>query len=572
MPAFKFRYRHWLVPVSTIAFTAVAATVIFTLRSHAENAVKITLTLSRAEQLMAQLDGIVENAIRHGAIPEDLAEIEAIDQQLNQLWEKLSQTNFNAQQLAQLQASSERYGTALRQEIRLLQAGDREAAEEIDDGIVDPEFARIAEMLQAGGNMAIQQATIANREADIGTILSLVLAALCVSIVAQRLEQARHKSEVAATEQLLAQERESALRHERDKLEQRVHERTQELEEKNQSLTSLLAQLQTTQQELIQSEKMAALGSLIAGIAHEINTPLGAIKAAAGNLEKALTTVMTQLPELSLRLTSQQQHDLFDLLEDTLHHQPLLSSREKRPLRKQLQSQLESADIPSPRRLADRLIDLGAYDSIDRYLPILQDENREWSLQLAYNLNRLYGNRQIIQNAVERASKIVFSLKNYARVDLGKEPTAVNVVEGIETVLSLYHNQLKRGIEIVTNYRSLPEIQGYPDELIQVWTNLIHNAIHAMAEIGTLTISTQVEADQVIVQIGDTGHGIDRTARDRIFEPFFTTKPQGEGSGLGLHIVQNIIEKHHGDIQVNSQIGETVFTVKLPISYSVEFG
>ena len=497
MPAFNFRYRHWLVPVSTIAFTAVAATVIFTLRSHAENAVKITLTLSRAEQLMAQLDGIEENAIRHGSIPEDLAEIEAIDQQLNQLWENLSQTNFNARQLAQLQASSERYGTALRQEIRLLQAGDREAAEAIDDGIVDPEFARIAEMLQEEGNRAIRQATIANRDADIGTMLSLVLAALCVSIVVQRLEQARRKSEVAATEQLLAQEREAALRHERDKLEQRVHERTQELEEKNQSLTSLLAQLQTTQQELIQSEKMAALGSLIAGIAHEINTPLGAIKAAAGNLEKALATVMTQLPELSLRLTSQQQHDLFDLLEDTLHHQPLLSSREKRPLRKQLQSQLESAGIPSPRRLADRLIDLGAYDSIDRYLPILQDENREWSLQLAYNLNRLYGNRQIIQNAVERASKIVFSLKNYARVDLGKEPTAVNVVEGIETVLSLYHNQLKRGIEIVTNHRSLPEIQGYPDELIQVWTNLIHNAIHAMAETGILTISTQVEADQV---------------------------------------------------------------------------
>ena len=567
MPAVNFRDRRWLVPVSTVAFTAVAAAVIFSFRSHAENAVKITLTLSRAEQLMAQLDGIEENAIRHGSVPEDLQEIEAIDQQLKQLWDNLSQSSFNAQQLAQLQASSERYGQALRQEIRFLQAGDLEAAEEIDDGIVDPEFARIAEMLQAGGSSAIQQAKIANREADIGTMLSLVLAALCVSIVVQRLEQARRKSELAATEQLLSLEREAALRHERDQLEQRVQARTQELEGKNKALTDLLDQLQATQQELIQAEKMAALCFFNDWLSNEIYTPLGAIQAASGNLEKALAMVMTQLPELSSRLTSEQQQDLFDLLDRTLHHKPLLSSREKRPLRKQLQSQLESANIPSPRQLADRLLDLGAYDSIDRFLPILQDDNREWSLQLAYNFNRLHGNRKTIQNAVERASKIVFSLKNYTRVDHNKEPTIVHVLDGIETVLSLYHNQLKRGIELVTNYDSLPDIQGYPDELIQVWTNLIHNAIHAMTDAGTLTLSTQAAADQVVVQISDTGHGIDPAVRDRIFEPFFTTKPQGEGSGLGLHIVRNIIEKHQGDIQVASQPGKTVFTVKLPISF-----
>ena len=355
-------------------------------------------------------------------MPEDLQEIEAIDQQLKQLWDNLSQSSFNAQQLAQLEASSERYGQALRQEIRFLQAGDLEAAEEIDDGIVDPEFARIAEMLQAGGSSAIQQAKIANREADIGTMLSLVLAALCVSIVVQRLEQARRKSELAATEQLLSLEREAALRHERDQLEQRVQARTQELEGKNKALTDLLDQLQATQQELIQAEKMAALGNLIAGIAHEINTPLGAIQAASGNLEKALAMVMTQLPELSSRLTSEQQQDLFDLLDRTLHHKPLLSSREKRPLRKQLQSQLESANIPSPRQLADRLLDLGAYDSIDRFLPILQDDNREWSLQLAYNFNRLHGNRKTIQNAVERASKIVFPSKIILGLTIIKNP------------------------------------------------------------------------------------------------------------------------------------------------------
>jgi signal transduction histidine kinase len=140
-----------------------------------------------------------------------------------------------------------------------------------------------------------------------------------------------------------------------------------------------------------------------------------------------------------------------------------------------------------------------------------------------------------------------------------------SLTEGIETILTLYQNQLKQGVEVIRNYRDLPPILCYPDELNQVWTNLIHNALQAMANRGTLILEVTQVAAQAQISITDSGSGIPPEIKSKIFEPFFTTKPPGEGSGLGLDIVKKIITKHGGQITVESQPGRTTFSVLLPI-------
>ena len=165
---------------------------------------------------------------------------------------------------------------------------------------------------------------------------------------------------------------------------------------------------------------------------------------------------------------------------------------------------------------------------------------------------------------------IVFALKSYARQDNSGQMTRANITDGIDVVLTLYHNQLKQGIEVIKNYESVPEILCYPEELNQVWTNLIHNAIQAMGDRGKLTITVTEQNNGVLVQITDSGAGIPAEIKDKIFTPFFTTKPAGEGTGLGLDIVSKIIDKHRGTIEVESEPGNTVISVWLPVSFSLE--
>jgi signal transduction histidine kinase len=202
---------------------------------------------------------------------------------------------------------------------------------------------------------------------------------------------------------------------------------------------------------------------------------------------------------------------------------------------------------------------------VEPFISLIQSSQGTWVLQLIYNLSRIQGNNRTIETAVERASKIVFALKSYARFDQSGEKQLVLLVEGIETVLELYHSKLKQGIEIVRRYETIPDFWGYPDELVQVWTNLIHNAIQAMDGKGILEIVAAVVNNQVVVEVIDSGVGIAIEIQPNIFKPFFTTKPQGEGSGLGLSISQTIIEKHEGHIEVKSQPGCTTFIVYLPL-------
>jgi signal transduction histidine kinase/CBS domain-containing protein len=335
------------------------------------------------------------------------------------------------------------------------------------------------------------------------------------------------------------------------------------LRHKNEELANTLQQLQATQQELIHSEKMAALGQLVAGIAHEINTPLGAIRASANNTTNAIEESLSELPQLYQRLSPQQQTEFFALLNKSLQNELQVTTKEKRQFKRTLNQQLEANQIAEAHLIADMLTDIGIYENIEVFLSLFQSPDVQWILQLIYNLARLPMNCKNITIAVERAAKIVFALKNYARYDNSGRKQLALIQDGIETVLDLYHNQIKKGIEVSRDYQNLPPILCYPDELMQVWTNLIDNAIHAMKGKGNLEISILEQDNQILVQVTDFGTGIPPEIQDKIFEAFFTTKPPGEGSGLGLDIVAKIIKKHDGKISVDSVPGRTTFSVWL---------
>ncbi len=340
-------------------------------------------------------------------------------------------------------------------------------------------------------------------------------------------------------------------------LETQVTERTQELSE-------TLNYLQATQNELIQSEKMAALGQLVAGVAHELNTPLGAIRSSAGNMTKFLGQTLSNLPSLFQSLSPTEAENFFTLLNTSLQKDMSLTAKEERKLKRSLISQLQDEDIDDADDIADTLVDMGIYDA-DEFLVLLQKGDRDRIFEMAYKLSEIQRGTQTINTATDRASKVVFALKNYARYDSSEVMIQSDIVEGIETVLTLYQNNIKQGVEVLRNFQKIQPILCYVDQLNQVWTNLIHNALQAMDNKGTLIIDIIQEDNYVKVAVTDSGKGIPAEVMPRIFEPFFTTKPPGEGSGLGLDIVKKIIEKHHGKIEVESVPGKTTFTVFLSV-------
>jgi len=270
------------------------------------------------------------------------------------------------------------------------------------------------------------------------------------------------------------------------------------------------------------------------------------------------------LPELMQSLDDHGRSQFFQLIDRSLASTPLFNTKEKRQAKRKLLPDLESLGIEDPRQVADTLIDMGIYEDLTPFQSLLQHPQSVFILDVAYNVARLKGNSSTIQLAVDRVAKIVFALKSYARRDHSLTLTRAQVTDGIETVLTLYENQLRSGIEVKLDYQPLPMIECYPDELNQVWNNLIHNAIQAMKGKGNLEIAARsLPNDHIQIQIIDSGVGIPPEILPRIFEPFFTTKAIGEGSGLGLDIVKKIIEKHQGLITVESQPGRTCFTVQL---------
>jgi signal transduction histidine kinase len=359
-----------------------------------------------------------------------------------------------------------------------------------------------------------------------------------------------------------------------EELEEKVRLRTRELTSINAELGRALNELRETQSQLILSERMAGLGTLVAGVAHEINSPSAAIRGSVDALAENVRRLARAARELGeIELDDEGRKKVLavsDNLAPRLAETKVGSPAEVRRRARALAARLGAAGLADADSAGRTLVEIGADDpDIEELLPLLRLAPAQAETLITYvrEYTYLYRNASSIQGAIKQIQRIVGALKSYSHLDQAKVE-ATDVHEGIENTLTLLHHELKYGIQIVRRFGHLPRIPVYVDELNQVWTNLIHNAVQALGGKGEVVLETQVDEAEgaAKVRVIDNGPGIPKEILPRIFEPFFTTKTKGEGTGLGLGIVSKILEKHGGRVEVDSAPGRTCFTVTLPLS------
>ncbi|MCX5743915.1 MAG: ATP-binding protein [Proteobacteria bacterium] len=369
-----------------------------------------------------------------------------------------------------------------------------------------------------------------------------------------------------------------------EELEKKVRLRTAELTAINTELGRALSDLRETQSQLVLSERMAGLGLLVAGVAHEINSPTAAIRGSIDGLAATLARVAKQAADISARAPNPAIGsaivDYLAKIAPRLAERPLQTGVTARRAARELTAAIDAAcagiggstiviDTPA---IAAELAYLGSTAAEATALfEALGSERHLAAAVVATLVDHVYLHRtaSTVGHAVGQIQRIVGALKSYSHLDQQPTRTEADLHEGIDTTLVLLHYAL-RDIVVERDYGDLPHVPVFVDELNHVWTNLISNAYQALAGKGTIHITTRVEdashGADAVVRVIDTGPGIDPEVLPRIFEPFYTTKPKGEGTGLGLGICRQIVQKHGGTLACHSEPGRTAFEVRLPIS------
>ncbi len=364
-------------------------------------------------------------------------------------------------------------------------------------------------------------------------------------------------------------------------LEARVRERTEDLSRMNEELRNAYGELTQVEAQVIAAEKLATVGQLVSGICHEINTPNSAISAAVVNISGYLDT-LNRLIRMMLTegVPPSVQQSFFGLVGKALTTdmgQRRVSTSEVRQQSRHLEAKLTIVGLRNARELSITFCRLGLQDEIVAFIEATRDVATVSSvlcLNFLENVGRLAVAVNDIRLSTDTISRLVKTLKSYVRTEKARkgyshldqaDMAEADVHEGIETALTLLGSQTKYGVTVERRYATLPPIVCSSNELNQVWTNIIHNAVQAMKGVGRLSIETYARDRGIGVRITDTGPGIPKEHIPRIFDPFFTTKGQGLGSGLGLSISQQIVERHQGEIRVESEPGRTSFEVLLPL-------
>src|SRR5680860_706274 len=285
-----------------------------------------------------------------------------------------------------------------------------------------------------------------------------------------------------------------------------VHQQRNLIQEKNRALNKVLHDLKEAQQQLVMSEKMASLGQLTAGVAHEINNPINFVSANIKPLKEDLSEIIESI------------HRYDDVIKE---------------------------------------------NKLDAFFKKVWQFNKDHDL--AFTLQEVQELLKGIEEGAIRTSEIVKGLRNFSRLDQNVlKKTDIN--EGVDSTLALLHSVYKDHISIEKKYGTIPEVECFPGEINQVLMNILSNAIQAITGKGKIFITTWKDENWVKIGIRDTGSGMDPATKNKIFDPFFTTKEVGKGTGLGLSISYGIIKKHKGKIEVVSEIGQgTEFIISLPI-------
>jgi signal transduction histidine kinase len=336
-----------------------------------------------------------------------------------------------------------------------------------------------------------------------------------------------------------------------------------ELHKKNAELQSSLNKLVAMQEELIRQERMSTLGMLIAGIAHELNTPLGAISASTDNIAY---TLKHELASRGMNIHPTNIRLGFQLFLHSPGIKNTYTTREERIILKAIESELQKfyGKPEQITRIARKILDLG-YATVNNELrELLNQEQASEILMIGSILSRLERSSSTIAIASDRATRVVKALNNFSHSDTQTKWNWFNLKESFDSAIVLFWNQIKHGINLALDIPEDVLLFGNADAFSQVWTNIIKNAVQATNGQGTINIRYQKVNHNHVIEISNNGKAIPPENLSRIFEAFYTTKQKGEGTGLGLNIVRNIIEQHAGTIGCTSETAETKFIINIP--------
>ncbi|MER3447247.1 MAG: ATPase [Candidatus Dadabacteria bacterium] len=345
--------------------------------------------------------------------------------------------------------------------------------------------------------------------------------------------------------------------------------------------TKILANMAERMQQLqllsFQREKLISLGTIAAGLAHELNNPASAAKRTAENLSKTLHEFDIHSTEMLKWVMFKEEVNKegfpFQPIADIIQIEGVKMDPLKRSeLEDELADWMKEQGVEDPWNIASTLVSVGfTKDNLSKFVKKLVSEHitnfLNW-LQKDVEM-RLLANE--LKQSTTRISEVISAMRSYTYMDQAIEKSKINLHEGIDnTLIILNHKLKKKKIKVTKEYgEGIPEVSAYGSELNQVWTNLIDNAIDALADEGNIRIKTYLDGDDhntVAVEIIDNGTGIPKEIQHRVFEPFFTTKRVGEGTGLGLEISHRIVvNQHHGSIDLFSEPGFTKFRVSLPV-------
>jgi signal transduction histidine kinase len=324
----------------------------------------------------------------------------------------------------------------------------------------------------------------------------------------------------------------------------------------------------------LQREKLASLGVMAAGLAHELNNPAAAARRAAAHLQQTTDKVQSFLCQLSKALEPDHWQHLLAASQNALERlatAPALDHLERSDRAETVAAWLEAHGLPAAWELAPTFVsadlDSAWLEELTRKLPAASCADALGWLEARINLKLLLSQ---VEQSTGRIAELVKAVKSYSYMDQSPMQE-VDIHEGIESTLTMLGHKLKNVTLVRSFDRSVPRIMAYGSELNQVWTNLIDNAIHAVNGTGKICIGTCVEDNQLVVEIVDDGPGIPPEVQPHLFEPFFTTKPVGTGTGLGLIISNRIVaDRHGGEIEFESRPGETRFKVRLRAAHATE--
>ena len=379
-------------------------------------------------------------------------------------------------------------------------------------------------------------------------------------------------------------------------LEKKVEDRTSDLELQKQKIEAAYVELQTTQSQLIEAERMASLGQLVGGIAHEINNPIAVIHSHAELLEANQNSTLKEIPLFLSSLETKEINLFYEIVDISIKNRIFLNSKEERKQKKEVQKDL--LEIVKDERLcitlSDSLVLLRLPPPYEKYIEEVGAEKLAKFLTMAEVFKNQSNSLSSIEIAVEKASRVVFALRSYLNTQLFSEKKEIDLVTELEKALHVYDNYVMGKINVRKEFPQNLSYNCVSENLLQVWKNLFFNAVQAMyntdkkleirlerveklpdslklyrtSSIVEESIFQKTDAKNwIVVSITDSGVGIPSDLQEKVFTPFFTTKSLGEGIGLGLYTCKKIVHEHGGALFFKSEEGSTEFVVVLPFIF-----